>query len=95
MAYNVRRSLRGVTNGNGIKNIFDRTILMYITHGYSHELDVMIINMGLYRENAIAIESEARYPNDGDLYYVTMQITFHHSKYIIELCKRGVPFFVA
>ena len=27
--------------------------------------------------NAIAIESEARDPNGGNVYYVTMQITFH------------------
>ena len=33
--------------------------------------------IGLYRENAITIESEARYPNGGNVYYVTMQITFH------------------
>ena len=33
--------------------------------------------IGLYRENAIAIESEARYPNCRNVYYVTMQITFH------------------
>ena len=33
--------------------------------------------IGLHRENAIAIESEARYPNGGNMYYVTMQITFH------------------
>ena len=32
--------------------------------------------IGLYRENAIAIESEARDPFGGDVYYVTMQITF-------------------
>ena len=32
--------------------------------------------IGLYRENAIAIESEARDPNCGNVYYVTMQITF-------------------
>ena len=30
----------------------------------------------LYRENAIAIESEARDPFGGNVYYVTMQITF-------------------
>ena len=30
--------------------------------------------MGLYRENAIAIESEAKYPFGGNVYYVTMQI---------------------
>ena len=32
--------------------------------------------IGLYRENAIAIESEARDPFGGNVYYVTMQITF-------------------
>ena len=32
--------------------------------------------IGLYRENAIAIESEARDPFCGNVYYVTMQITF-------------------
>ena len=31
----------------------------------------------LYRENAIAIESEASDPNGDNVYYVTMQITFH------------------
>ena len=36
-----------------------------------------IVPIGLYRENAIAIESGARYPNSGNVYYVTMQITFH------------------
>ena len=34
-----------------------------------------------YRENAIAIESEARYPNGGNVYYVTMQITFHITEF--------------
>ncbi len=33
--------------------------------------------IGLYRENAIAIEGEARDPFGGNVYYVTMQITFH------------------
>ena len=37
----------------------------------------MFVLMGFYRENAIAIESEARDPNSGNVYYVTMQITFH------------------
>ena len=36
----------------------------------------MFYSIGLYRENAIAIESEARYPFCGNVYYVTMQITF-------------------
>ena len=31
--------------------------------------------IGLYREKAIAIESEARDPFGGNMYYVTMQIT--------------------
>ena len=35
-----------------------------------------ILAIGLYRENAIAIESEARDPFGGNVYYVTMQITF-------------------
>ena len=33
--------------------------------------------IGLYRENAIAIESEARNPFGGNVYNVTMQITSH------------------
>ena len=33
-------------------------------------------SIGLYRENAIAIESEARDPFGGNVYFVTMQITF-------------------
>ena len=34
------------------------------------------IGIRLYRENAIAIESEARDPFGGNVYHVTMQITF-------------------
>ena len=34
-------------------------------------------SIGLYRENAIATESEARYPNGGNVYYIAMQISFH------------------
>ena len=33
-------------------------------------------SIGLYRENAIAIESEARDPFGGNVHYVTIQITF-------------------
>ena len=33
-------------------------------------------SIGLYRENAIAFESDTRYPFGGNVYYVTMQITF-------------------
>ena len=32
-------------------------------------------SIGLYRENAIAIESEAKDSFGGNVYYVTMQIT--------------------
>ena len=41
--------------------------------------------IGLYRENAIAIESEARDPFGGNVYYVTMQITFT----IPEFARKG------
>ena len=44
---------------------------------YVVELAVYEYNyIGLYRENAIAIESEAKDPFGGNVYYVTMQITF-------------------
>ena len=38
---------------------------------------VIVSNKPLNRENAIAIESEAKYPFGGNVYYVTMQITLH------------------
>ena len=41
--------------------------------------------IGLYRENAIAIESEARDPFGGNVYYVTMEITFP----IPEFARKG------
>ena len=37
--------------------------------------------IGLYRENAIAIESEARDPFGGNVYYVTMPITFQITEF--------------
>ena len=44
---------------------------------YMHTYSCMLANHAcLYRENAIAIESEARDPFGGNVYYVTMQITF-------------------
>ena len=51
--------------------------------------------IGLYRENAIAIESEARDPFGGNVYYVTMQITFpipeiHHFTVPKCACSREV-----
>ena len=36
-----------------------------------------INTIGLYRENSIAIESDAKDPFGGNVYYVTMQMTFH------------------
>ena len=39
-------------------------------------------SIGLYRENAFAIESEAREPFGGNVYYVTMQITFHIPEFV-------------
>ena len=41
--------------------------------------------IGLYRESAIAIESEARDPFGGHVYYVTMQITFP----VPEFARKG------
>ena len=41
--------------------------------------------IGLYRENAIAIESEARDPFGGNVYYVTMQITFFIPEFATDL----------
>ena len=43
--------------------------------------------IGLYHENAIAIESEARNPNGGNVYYVTMQITFHIPEFACKECN--------
>ena len=44
-----------------------------------------LLTIGLYRENAIAIESEARDPFGGNVYYVTMKITFP----ISEFARKG------
>ena len=35
------------------------------------------LSIGLYRENAITIESEEKDPFGGNVYYVTMQIMLH------------------
>ena len=40
--------------------------------------------MGISRENAIVIESEARDPNGGNVYYVTMQITLHVPEFALK-----------
>ena len=48
-------------------------------HGMSRVGDGSI---GLYCENAIAIDSEARDPFDGNVYYVTIQITFHIPEFV-------------
>ena len=39
--------------------------------------DSSIRRIGLYRENAIVIEIEAKYQFGGNVYYITMQITLH------------------
>ena len=44
---------------------------------YFGTIESWVAPIGLYRENAIAIEGEARDPFGGNVYYVTMQITFH------------------
>ena len=41
---------------------------------FDHQITLYI---GLYRKNAIAIESEAKDPFGGKVYYVTMQIRLH------------------
>ena len=43
---------------------------------YALVMCALVPPIGLYRENAIAIESEARDPFGGNVYYITMQITF-------------------
>ena len=43
--------------------------------------------IGLNRENAIAIDSEARDPNRGNVYYVTMQITFRIPEFARKECN--------
>ena len=35
-----------------------------------HVIDMLLFIIGLYRENAIAIDSEARDPFGGNVYYV-------------------------
>ena len=44
----------------------------------------------LYREKAIAFESEAREPNGGNVYYVTMQITFHIPEFAHKDCNTTI-----
>ena len=43
----------------------------------SSDPDVAIKAYMPLSQNAIATESEATHPNSGNVYYVTMQITFH------------------
>ena len=60
----------------------DVAILVMACHskrptGWRDDAEIIpTIIIGLYRENAIAIESEAKDPFGGNVYYVTMQITF-------------------
>ena len=52
-------------------------LLRYLTYAINHckSIAKKFANIGLYRENAIAIESEAKYPFGGNVYHVTMQMT--------------------
>ncbi len=50
--------------------------IKFVWKTYNGENGLQRNAIGLYRENAIAIESEARDPFGGNVYYVTMQITF-------------------
>ena len=63
----LRRSGRGDPACNVINNV---DLVLWRKHVATY------IIIGLYRENAIAIESEAKDPFGGNVYYVTMQITF-------------------
>ena len=58
---------------NSIQSIqyFEYTCCIFLL-----SLSTTLQHIGLYRENAIAIESEARDPFGGNVYYLTMQITF-------------------
>ena len=55
-----------------METLFSGTLVCF--HSFIHTFKALFI--GLYRENAIAIESEAKDSFGGNVYYVTMQITF-------------------
>ena len=56
----------------------------FITSDYFLSDRTVMFSIGLYRENAIATENEARYPNGGNVYYVTMQMTFHIPEFALK-----------
>ena len=60
-----------LTTTRCLKIKLEKSIIIHICYRSS-----ILLSIGLYRENAIAIESEARDPFGGNVYYVTMQITF-------------------
>ena len=47
----------------------------YMSHTLAHAHIHVQYTIGLYRENAIAIESDANDSFGGNVYYVSMQIT--------------------
>ena len=52
--------------------------LTFIMHGFLLPLtEHHSSSSSIYRENSIAIESEAKDPFGGNVFYVTMQITLH------------------
>ena len=61
--------------------IISRILFSDISPYYLEIQPLTYTNTGLYRENAIAIESEAKYPFGGDVYCVTMQITLPISEF--------------
>ena len=62
-----------------IKTLFEKNIPACCPglNNFTIRMAFQCCTIGLYRENAIAIESEARDPFGCNVYYVTMQMTFH------------------
>ena len=55
-------------------------VIIHVTHF----VQASVWSIGLYRENAVAIESEAKHPFCGNVYYVTkltMQITLPNPEF--------------
>ena len=57
-------------------NTSEIDLLSVIQIQINQNVQAKIESIGLYRKNAIATEKEAREPFGGNVYYVTMQITF-------------------
>ena len=65
------KAMPRVTISSTISSTMAFNVAKIASSARSHDAPI-----GLYRENAIAIESEARDPFGGNVYDVTMQITF-------------------